>query len=55
MKDVTKGFLITVAGAIICREFYARGYNKGIDECTRIARTAINVKKAVEKENEERS
>ena len=30
MSGFTKGVIVTVVGALICREFYAKGYNKAL-------------------------
>ena len=50
MKDVTKGILIGVAGAIICRDIYAYGFNKGQDCILDKLNFMLTVKDAVEKE-----
>ena len=50
MKDVTKGILIAITGAIICRECYACGYNKGWKDCLEKLNLMVKVKEAVEKE-----
>ncbi len=50
MNNVTKGVLIGVAGALICREFYAHGYNKGQDVIIDKINLMVKVKDAVEKE-----
>lgn len=30
MNDITKGIIIGAIGAIICRRFYVKGYNKAL-------------------------
>lgn len=37
MKEVTKGVVITLIGALICREFYAKGYNNALKKIDQLA------------------
>jgi hypothetical protein len=37
MKDSTKGVIATVAVALICREFYAKGYNAALKKLNEMA------------------
>lgn len=55
MKQLLPGIIVAVAGAILGGFCYKRGYNNGVDECSRILRTAINVKKAEKEKQEDES
>lgn len=55
MKDTTKMILCTVAGAVIFREIYAYGYNKGQDEVGTRLKLMINAYEAAKKDIEEES
>ena len=43
MKEFTKGIVVTLIGALVCREFYAKGYNNALKEINKLA----DVRKAV--------
>lgn len=53
MKEILTGALCAILGVFAYNRIYAKGYNKGVDECTRMAKLAVDVKKTVEKEDEE--
>ena len=52
MKDTTKMFLCAVAGAVIFREIYVHGYNKGQDFVANRLKLMINAYEAAKKDNE---
>ena len=51
MKEFTKGVIITLAGALICREFYARGYNNALKFVNKMADVREECLKSVKKES----
>lgn len=55
MRDLTKGVIITIVGAVVCREFYARGYNKGGKDVIERLDLMVKVKDAVENQGKEES
>lgn len=50
MKEITKGIVVGVVGALICREFYVHGYNNGQDAVVDKINLLLKAKEAVEKE-----
>lgn len=36
MKKLLPGLLVALVGGLLCRESYARGFNKGVDECKKV-------------------
>lgn len=55
MKDATKMILCAVAGAVIFREIYVHGYNKGQDAVADKLKLMINTYDAAKKEFKEES
>ena len=55
MKKLLPGLLVALVGGLLCRESYARGFNKGVDECKRVVLSMSNDLTRIiskEKENE---
>lgn len=50
MKEIITGAICAVLGVVAYNHIYAKGYNKGVDECTRLTKLAVDVKKTVEDE-----
>lgn len=55
MKDTTKMVLCAVAGAVIFREIYVHGYNKGQDAVADRLKLMINAYESAKKEIKEES
>jgi hypothetical protein len=53
MKEIIKGALCAALGVVAYKAIYAKGYNKGVDECARMAKLAVDVKETVENKEEE--
>ena len=48
MSKFVGGIIVTIAGIMAVTEAYKLGYNKGIDDCTRVLKMVNKVAKAVE-------
>jgi hypothetical protein len=55
MKESTKMFLCAVAGAVIFREIYVHGYNKGQDAVANRLKLIIDAYESGKKVNKEES
>lgn len=53
MKEILTAAICAVLGVVAYNHVYAKGYNKGVDECTRMAKLAVDVTDTVEDKDKE--
>ena len=54
MKKLLPGLLTALVGAIVCREVYARGFNRGVGECKKVINMTMNVTDIISKKENEK-
>lgn len=52
MKKLLPGLLVALVGGLLCRESYARGFNKGVDECKSVVNMLMDVNEIISKKKE---
>ena len=52
MKKLLPGLLVALVGGLLCRESYARGFNKGVDECKRVVNMSMDLTEIISKKKE---